>query len=85
VKQDELDGDLKFIVSIGLGGKSTSYWKTNIKKSWKWKGICWAYKNPILEFDVEQMSSDNRGKACRPQVVSTTRGGTTWSMEWGSS
>ncbi len=25
VKQDESDGDLEFIVTIGLGGKSTSY------------------------------------------------------------
>jgi hypothetical protein len=25
VKQDELDGDLEFTMTIGLGGKSTSY------------------------------------------------------------
>jgi hypothetical protein len=27
VKQDELDGDLEFIATIGLGGKLASYWK----------------------------------------------------------
>ncbi len=32
MKQDESDGDLKFIETIGLGGKSGSYWKTNKKK-----------------------------------------------------
>ncbi len=47
VKQDGSDGDLKFIASIGLGGKLASYWKTNKRQSWKWRGICRAYKNPI--------------------------------------
>jgi hypothetical protein len=28
-KRDELDGDLEFIMTIGLRGKSTSYWKTD--------------------------------------------------------
>jgi hypothetical protein len=47
VKQDESDGDLKFTTTIGLGGKSASYWKTNIRQSWKCKGVCRAYRNPI--------------------------------------
>jgi hypothetical protein len=34
-----------------------------------------AYKNPILEFDVGQMSFKNKGKTYKAQVVSTTRGG----------
>jgi hypothetical protein len=32
---------------------------------------------PHIGFDVEQMSSKNKGKICKAQVVSTTRGGTT--------
>jgi hypothetical protein len=52
VKQDESDGDLEFIATIGLGSKLVSYWKTNIKESWKWRGICRAYKKPISESDV---------------------------------
>jgi hypothetical protein len=34
-----------------------------------------AYRNPISEFDIENMSSKNRGKAYDAHVVSTTRGG----------
>jgi hypothetical protein len=49
-----------------------------------WRGICKAYKNPILESNVGQMSSKNKGKTCRAQVVSTTRSGKAWSMDWGS-
>jgi hypothetical protein len=84
VKQDELDGDLEFTTKIGLKGKLASYWKTNKRQSWKWKGICKAYKNPISESDVGKMSSDNKITTCKAQVVSTTRGGAMWSMDWGS-
>jgi hypothetical protein len=52
MKQDELDGDSEFIATIRLGGKSASYWKLDIKKNWKWRGVCKDYRNPILEFDV---------------------------------
>jgi hypothetical protein len=52
MKQDESDGDPKFITTIGIGNNLTSYWKLDRRQSWKWKGICRAYKNPILEFDV---------------------------------
>jgi hypothetical protein len=31
MEQDKLDGDPKLITTIGLGSKSTSYWKINIK------------------------------------------------------
>jgi hypothetical protein len=31
MKQDELDGDPKFTVTIGLGGKSSNHWKTTKK------------------------------------------------------
>jgi hypothetical protein len=31
VKQDELDGDPKFVVTIGLGGKLSNHSKTNKK------------------------------------------------------
>ncbi len=75
VKQDELDGNLKFIMTIGLGGKSISYWKIDRKQFWKWRGSCKAYKNPILEFDVGQMSFENKGKSCRAHVVSNIRNG----------
>ncbi len=64
MKQDESDGDPKFTTTIGLGGKSTGYWKLDIKQSWKWKGICKAYRNPTLKFDVGHMNSDNKKKAC---------------------
>jgi hypothetical protein len=30
-----------------------------------------AYKNPILKFDVGQMSFENKGKTCKAHVVST--------------
>jgi len=29
VKQNESNGDLELIATIGIGGKSASYWKTN--------------------------------------------------------
>jgi hypothetical protein len=35
VKQNELDGDLEFIMTIGLGGKLANYWKPNRKQFWK--------------------------------------------------
>jgi hypothetical protein len=40
VKQNELDGDSEFIMTIGLGGKSSSHSKTNRRQSWKWRGVC---------------------------------------------
>jgi hypothetical protein len=80
VKQNESDGDLKFIATIVLREKSSSHWKINKKSSWKWKGVCWAYKNPILDFNVGQMSSKNRRKTCKAHVIFTTRGGMAWSM-----
>ncbi len=83
VKQDESNGDPKFTLTIGLGGKSTSYWKTNRWKFWKWGGICKAYRNPISQYDVERTSFDNKGKAYMAHVVSTTRGGTVWSVDLG--
>ncbi len=46
VKQDELDGDLEFITTIGLRGKLSSYEKMNRIQSWKWRGVCKAYKTP---------------------------------------
>jgi hypothetical protein len=52
MKQDELDGSSKFIVTIGLGGKASSHWKMNKKQSWKWSGTCKAYKNPISKSNV---------------------------------
>ncbi len=81
MKQDESNGDSKFIVTIGLRGKSTSYWKTKIKQSWKWKGICKASKNPILESNVGQMSFENKLQTCRAHVIFTTRGGMAWNMD----
>jgi hypothetical protein len=33
MKQDELDGDLEFIVTIELGGKSANYRKINKRQS----------------------------------------------------
>ncbi len=81
VKQYESNGDPKIIVTIEFGGKLTSYWKTSRRQSWKWKGICKAYIIPILEFDVGQMSFDNKRKIYKAQVISTTRGGMTWNMD----
>ncbi len=81
VKQDESDGDPKFTTTIGLGGKLTNYWRTNIWKSWKWRGVWRAYKNPILEFDVGQISSKNKKKTYKAQVIFTTIGGMVWSMD----
>jgi len=85
VKQNESNGDPEFTMPIGFGGKPTSYWNINKRQSWKWRGICRAYRNSILKFDVGQMSFKNRGKACGAQVVSTTRGGTVWNVDLGSS
>ncbi len=63
MKQNEWDGDPKFITTIGLGGKLAIYWKSNKRKFWKWRGVCKAYKNPISKSNVGQTSSTNRGKA----------------------
>jgi hypothetical protein len=52
MKQNELNGDPEFTMTIGFGGKLTSYWKLDRRQSCKWKGICRAYRNPISEFDV---------------------------------
>ncbi len=84
MKQDESDGDSKFIVIIELGGKSANYWKINKKQSWKWRGVCRAYKNPISKSNVGQMNFENKGKAYGAQVVFTTRDGMTWNVDWGS-
>jgi hypothetical protein len=46
VKQNELDGDSKFTMTIGLGGKLSSHWKTNKRQSWKWRDVWQAYRNP---------------------------------------
>jgi hypothetical protein len=81
VKQDESNNDSKFTSIIGLGGNSSNHWKINRRQSWKWKGICRAYTNPILKFDIGLMSSKKRGKTWKAQVVSTTINGMTWSMD----
>jgi hypothetical protein len=52
MKQDQSNGDLGFTTTIGLGGKSINYWKTNIRQSWKWRGVCRAYKNITSKFNV---------------------------------
>ncbi len=52
MKQDESDGNQEFIITIRLGGKSSNHWKTNRIKSWKWRGVYKAYKNPISKYDV---------------------------------
>jgi hypothetical protein len=85
MKKDESDGDSEFTMTIGLGGKSPSYWKVKIRQFWKWRGVCRAYRNPISKSNVGQTSLKNKGKTCRAQVVSTTKGGTMWNMDWGSS
>jgi hypothetical protein len=64
VKQDESYGDLEFKITIELGGKSTSYWKTDKREFRKCRRVCKAYRNPILEFDVGHTSFENKGKAC---------------------
>ncbi len=56
----------------------------NKRQSWKWKIICGNFKNPISEFDVGQMSFENR-RTCKAHFVSTTRGGKVWNMDWWSS
>jgi hypothetical protein len=81
MKQDESNGDLKFTATIGIGGNSTSYWKSDRIKSWKWRGICRAYKNPISEFDVRQTSFENKRKAWGEHVIFTTRNGTAWRID----
>ncbi len=60
MKQDESDSDLKLTTTIGLVGKSINYWKTNSKQSWKWRGVCMAYRNPISKSDVGQTHFENR-------------------------
>ncbi len=81
MKQDESDGDSEFTMTIRLGGKLASYWKTNRRKFWKWRGICRAYKNPISESYVGKMSFENKGKACEAHVVSITRSGMAGCMD----
>ncbi len=39
VKQNELDGDPKFTLIIGLGGKSSSHWKTILKMERSMSGL----------------------------------------------
>ncbi len=55
-----------------------------MRQSLKWRGVCKAYKNPILESDVGKTNFDNKWKICKAHVVSTTKGGTSWSMDYGS-
>ncbi len=85
VKQDESNGDMKFTASIGLGGKSASYWKSNKRQSWKWRRICGAYRNPISESNVGHMKTKNKKKAYSAHVVFTIRSGMARRMDWGSS
>ncbi len=59
VKQDESNGDLEFIMTIGFGGKSSSRWKTNKRQYWKCRGVCRAFRNPILESNVGQTNFEN--------------------------
>ncbi len=65
MNQNESNGGPKFITTIGLRGKLASYWKTNKRQSWKWKGVCRACRNPILESSVGQMGYENIGKTCK--------------------
>jgi len=81
VKQDELNGDSEFTMTIRLGSKLASYWKLDKKQFKKWRGVCKAYKNPISEFDVGHTSVENRGKAYRAHVVFSTRSGTMKCMD----
>jgi hypothetical protein len=37
-----------------------------------------------LESDVGKTNFDNKWKICKAHVVSTTKGGTSWSMDYGS-
>ncbi len=57
MKQDELDGDSKFIMAIGFGGKLSNYWMKNKRQSWKWSEVCGNYRNPVSELNVGQISS----------------------------
>jgi hypothetical protein len=50
----------------------SSHFKINKRKFSKWRGVCKAYKNPILKSNVGQTSSENKKKTCKAQVVSTT-------------
>jgi hypothetical protein len=85
VKQNESDGVPKFTTTIELGGKSTSYWKLDKRKSWKWRRICRAYKSHILEFDVGQTNVENKEKAYGAHVICTTKSGMARHMDYGSS
>ncbi len=74
-KQDESNGESKFRVTIGFRGKLASYWKKDRIQFQKWRGVCRAYNNPILEYHVREMNFDNIGKACGAQIIFTTRSG----------
>ncbi len=52
VKQDESDGNLESTTTIRLGGRLSSHWKPNKIKFWQLTGVCRAYRNPILKYDV---------------------------------
>jgi hypothetical protein len=71
------------MVTIGLGGKSTSSWKLDWRQFWKWGWVCNTHKNPILESNIGQIGFENKGKAYKAQVVFTTRSGTAGRMDWG--
>ncbi len=60
MKQDESDGDLKFTTTIGTGGSLASYWKSDRKQSWKWRGVYEAYTNPISNYDFGKMSFEKK-------------------------
>ncbi len=68
MKQDESNNDLKFTMSIGFGGKSSSHWTRNKRQFWKWTGICGNCKSPISKFDVGQTNSKNKRKTCKAQL-----------------
>ncbi len=73
------------MVTIKFGTKLSNHWKINKKYPWKWRRVCKAYKNAILESNVGQMNFENKGETCMTHVVSITRSGMAWSMDWGSS
>ncbi len=54
MKQDESNGDPKFTIAIGFKSKSLSYRMRNKRQSWKWKGVCENYKNPILDLMLDK-------------------------------
>ncbi len=73
VKQNELDGDSKFTTTIGLGGKSVSYWKINKRQSWNGEeyvgligGITWSILGVFREGKLSTKISMNRNAILYP-------------------